>query len=80
MMGYSKEYKAYQLFDLGKYHIIIRRNVIFDEKTYGIGFMKSSSSSSYSDPFDIIEDKGSNIPFMGILTSSSTYVRESIGS
>jgi len=31
MMGYSEEYKYYQLFDPIKQQIIIRRNVFFDE-------------------------------------------------
>ena len=31
-------------------------------------------------PFDIIKDMGSNVPFMGILTSSSTFVLKLTGS
>ena len=48
--------------------------MIFDEKTSILGLLKSSSSSSYSDPFGIIEDIGSAVPFMGISTSLSTSV------
>ena len=54
--------------------------MIFDENTFGIVLLNSSSSLSYGDPFDIVEDKGSTIPFMGISTSSSSSIPESTGS
>jgi hypothetical protein len=53
--------------------------VIFDEN-YGIGLLNSSFGSSYNDPFDIIEDKGLTVPFIGILTNSSTSIPDSNGS
>lgn len=74
MLGYSKESKAYWLFEPIKQQIIIRRNVIFDEKSSIIGLLNSSSSLLCSDPFDIVEDKELTIPFMGISTSFSTFV------
>ena len=54
--------------------------MIFDENTYGLELLKSSSSLSYSDPFGIVEDTGLTIPLMCILTNSLTFVLESIGS
>ena len=54
MMRYSEESKDYWLFVPVKQHIIIRNNVIFDENSSDIGFLKSSSGSSYNDPFHII--------------------------
>ena len=45
MMGYSKESKAYQLFDPIKQQIIIRINVIFDMNNFDIGLLNSFSSS-----------------------------------
>ena len=77
MMGYSEESKSYGLFDIFKKQIIIKCNVIFDDNTSSIGFFKSSSSSSYSDPFGIVEDTRSTIPFMGIFSISLNSVLES---
>lgn len=68
---------AYRLLDPVKQKIAIKRNVISDENNFGIGLLNSSYSPSYSDPFDIVEDKGLTVPFMGILTSSSTFVPKS---
>ena len=66
MMGYSKELKAYGILDLVKQQIIIRYTVIFDDKNFGIGLLKSSSGSSYSYPFGIVEYTRSTIPPMHI--------------
>ena len=54
--------------------------MIFDEKTFGLGLLKSSSGSSKSHPFGIIEDTGLIVPFMGILAHLSTSVLKSTGS
>ena len=78
-MGYSEESKSYWLFDLVKKQIIIRRNVIFDEKTFGLGLLKSPSSPSYSDPFDIVEDTKSTIPPISTSISLSIFVPKSTG-
>jgi hypothetical protein len=43
MMGYSEEMKTYQLFDLVKGQIIIRRNVWFDKKSSRINLLNASS-------------------------------------
>ena len=80
MMGQFEESKSYRLFDPVKYKIIIKRNVIFDEKTYGLGLLNSYSSSSYIDPFGIVKDTESIVPPRSILTSSSTSILESTGS
>jgi hypothetical protein len=76
MMGYSEESKAYQLFDPVKQQTIIECNVIFDDNTSRVGLLKSPSSS-YNDPFGIIEDIRLTISPMCISTNSakpmSTY-------
>lgn len=54
--------------------------MIFYEKTSGLGFLKSSYGSSYSDMFCIVEDTRLNVHFRGVLTSLLTYIRKSIGS
>lgn len=51
--------------------------MIFKEKNYGIGLLKSSSGLLYSDMFGIVEDTGSTVPLKGISTNSSTSVLES---
>ena len=80
MMAYSKELKAYQLFNPVKQHIIIKCNVIFDETNSSMGLLKSSSSLSYNDPIGIVEDNRSTIYFMSIRTSPSTSIPKSVGS
>jgi hypothetical protein len=52
MMGYSKESKAYRLFDPIKQQITIKRNMIFDEKSLGIKLLNSSSNPLHSHSFD----------------------------
>ena len=78
MMGYYS--KSYQLFDLVKQHIMIRRNVIFDEKTLGIKLSNSSSSLLHNYPFDIVASNGSILPCFGVLTNQSTFGLESTDS
>ena len=80
MMGYSEESKSYLLFDLVKQHIIIRCNLIFDEKKYGLELFKSSFGSSQSVPFGIVEDIRLTIPPMHSSTSSSISILELTGS
>ena len=79
-IGYSEVLKAYRLFNPVKQKIIIRNNVIFDEKNFGLGLLKSSSSLSYNDLFGIIEDTRSIVPFMSISISSLNFVPESTSS
>lgn len=78
MMVYSEESKAYQLFDSIKLYIIIKCNVIFDEKTFVLGLLKSSFVASYSDPFGIVQDIGLTIPPMDLSTNTSTSILELI--
>lgn len=80
MMGYSKESKAYRLFDPIKQQIIIKRNMIFSEKSIGIKLLKSSSHLLHNDPFDIVSNNGSIVPLVGVSTSQSTSLPESTGS
>ena len=80
MMGYSKESKSYRLFDPVKYQIIIRRNVISDEKYSGIKLLNSSSGLLHSDPFDIVPKPLLIVPLLGIFTTLSTSLPESLGS
>lgn len=54
--------------------------MIFDEKTYVLGLLKSSSVPSYNDPFGIIQYTRLVVPFMGISTNSLTYISKLIGS
>lgn len=54
--------------------------MIFDEKNSIIELLKSSFGSSYNDPFDIVEDKGSIVPLMGIPTNSLTSIPKLGGS
>lgn len=54
--------------------------MIFNEKTSSPGSLNSSSSLPYNDPFGIVEDIGSTIPLMSILTSLSTFVSKSTSS
>ena len=49
-MGYSKESKAYKLFDPIKQQIICKKDVVFDEKTSSITLLNSSSSLLSNDP------------------------------
>ena len=79
MMGYSKELKSYQLFDLVKHQIIIKHNVIFEENTFGLVFLTSSSGQSYGDPFGIVKDTRSNVPFMSVLINSLDYIMKLTG-
>ena len=72
MMGYSKESKAYQLFDPTKQQIITNRNVIFDEKYSGIKLLTSSSGLLHSDPFDIFSNNGLIVPLLSVSTSQLT--------
>lgn len=76
MMSYAKELKAYRMFDLVKQHIIIRCNVIFEEKASSLGLLKTTSGSSYNDLFGIVKDTRLTVPFKGISTSLSTSVLE----
>jgi len=62
-MGYSEESKAYWLFDIIKQQIIIRRNLWFDEKYYGIKLLNSYSGLLHNDHFDVVSEFGSPIPF-----------------
>ena len=80
MMGYSKDLKSYQLFDLVKQYIIIKLNVIFDENISSISLFKYPSRPPYSDPFGIVGDTGSTISPMCTLPSSSTFILESTSS
>ena len=80
MMHYSEESKYYQLFDLVKQKIIIRRNVKFDENTSNIVLLKSPYGPFYSDLFGIFEDTKSIFSPMFTLTSSSTSILELTGS
>ena len=79
-MGYSEESKSYGLFDPVKQQIIIRHNVIFDEKNYGLGLLKSPSSPSYIDPFGIVKDIKFTVPPICISTSSTISTPESTSS
>ena len=79
MMGYSKESKAYQLFDPVKQQIIIRRNVIFDGKSSCLKLLNSSSGLLNSDPFDIFLDSRLSNP-LGILGSLFTSLPKSTSS
>ena len=54
--------------------------MIFYENTYRIGLLNYSYCPLYSDPFDIVEDKGSTVPFRGVSTNSSTFIPQLIGS
>ena len=54
--------------------------MIFDENTFGIKLLNSSSGPLYNNLFEIFENKGSTIPFMGISDSSSASVPKSTGS
>jgi hypothetical protein len=47
MMGYSEEFKDYQLFDPVKRKIIIRINVWFNENSSGIKLLNASSRLLY---------------------------------
>jgi hypothetical protein len=69
MMGYSGESKSYQPFDPVKQQIIIRRNMIFNEKYLGIKFLNPSSCILHSDLFDIVSDNGLTIPLLRFSTS-----------
>ena len=44
MMGYFEEPKVYRLFDPVKLYIIIHRNEIFDENTFGLDLLNSPST------------------------------------
>ena len=80
MMGYYEESKAYRLFNRVKQHIIIMCKVIFDEKTSGLGLLKSPYDPSYNNTFGIVEGTKSNISPICISTSSLTYVPKLTGS
>lgn len=80
MMGYSKQWKAYQLFDPIKQQIIIMRNVIFDKKASGIVLLKSPFGPSYSNSFNIVEDIRLTVSPMCTSTSLSTSILESTSS
>lgn len=80
MMGFYEELKYYLMFDLVKQQTIIKFNVVFDENTSGLGLLKSSSNFLYNDPFGIVEDIESIVPFKCISASSWTFVLEQIGS
>ena len=54
--------------------------MIFDENTFGLGFLKFTSSLSYNDLFGIVEDTRPTIPFKGILTNSLTTIPKSTSS
>ena len=69
MIGYSKQSKSYRLFDPVKQQI--------DEKTSSLGLLNSSSGPSYIDPFGIVEDTGSTVHLMSILTSLLTFFPKS---
>ena len=71
MMSYYEDSRAYQLFYPVKKHIIIRRNVIFDEKSWRLGLL-TSLGPSYSDLFDIIDIFKLSISLVSISTSLTT--------
>ena len=56
------------LFDIAKYQIIIKRNVMFDENTSSIKLFNSSSDLLHSDPFVFVEETRSIGFFFGIST------------
>lgn len=68
MMGYCTKAKDCRLFHLVNQYIIIRRNVIFDEKNLGNNLLNSSFSLLNSDPFEIVEEIGSTKLFTRVLT------------
>ena len=80
MMGYSKDSKAYRLFDLIKQQIIFRKNVIFDEKSLGIKLWNSFFGLLHSDPFDIVPKYRLIVPFLGISTNLLTPLPKSTSS
>jgi hypothetical protein len=63
MMGYSEESNSYRFFDLVKQKIIIRRNVWFDNNSYGNNLLNSFSGLLQDDPFEVVSDIGSPAPF-----------------
>jgi hypothetical protein len=73
-MAYFEELKTYQLFDLVKQKIIIRRNVRFDEKSYGIKLLNSYSILLQDDPLDVVFDIGSLVPFFIPSTRQSNFL------
>jgi len=80
MMGYSEESKAYQLFKLVKQHIILRRNVWFDEKSSSIKLLNSSSGLLQDDHFDVASESSYPVPFLSPSTGQSNYVPILVGS
>lgn len=79
MMGYFKESKAYRRFYPIKQQIIISRNMIFDENTSSVKLLNSSSSLLQCDPFGIVVETISIVPFFAISTNQSSFVPESNG-
>ena len=79
MMGYSKESKSYEMFDPVKKQIIIRRNVIFNEKSSGNKLLNSYFGLFHSHPFDIVLDFESTVP-LNIFTYPSISPPESTSS
>jgi hypothetical protein len=67
-MCYSEESKSYQLFDPIKKQIVIRRNVIFDEKYSEIKLLNTSSGLLPNDTFDILADNRYHVPFFNVST------------
>jgi hypothetical protein len=65
IMGYSKESKAYMLFDLVKQEIIYIRDVVFDEETSSIAPLNSSFGLLRSDHSEIIQNFGLVDYFIG---------------
>jgi hypothetical protein len=70
------------LFDPIKQQIIFRRNIFFDEKSSRIKLLNDSPGILQDDPFDIIANNGSYVPFFRIsiehLNSIPTLTEQSI--
>jgi hypothetical protein len=73
MMGYSGELKYYQLFDPIKWKTIIIHNVWFDEKSFGIKLLNVSSLFLQDNPFDVVPDSSSHVPYFNPSTRQSNF-------
>lgn len=69
---YIEEFKSYQLFDLVKHQIIIRRNDIFNNNILGMKLLNSSSILLHSNPLILLKKMDLTISFLGKLTRQST--------
>jgi hypothetical protein len=74
MMGYSEESKSYQLSDPVKRQIIIRQNVRFNEKYSGIKLLNASFGLLQDDPFVVVSDTGSFVPYFSPSIRESNFV------